>query len=103
MPQAPILVLSISGLARCELVVHLVRVLNLARAVFRDEPAGLAVAAHVEGEHGEVAVECLRDGGQVLPLSTQAVEEHDRRIAGGRRGVVGLVERGGEVDAVVHV
>src|SRR6185437_7793243 len=85
--------------ARGELVVDLARILDLARAVDRDEPAGLAVAAHVEGEHGELAVEPLRDGGQVLPLPAEAVEEHDRGVAGGRRRVGRLVERRGEVDA----
>ena len=51
MPQAPIFVSATSG-SRGEPVEDLARVGDLARAVDRRQPAGLAVAARVEREHG---------------------------------------------------
>ncbi len=88
--------------ARGEPAEHGLHVGDLARAVDRDEPARFAVAAGIDREHRERAGECLGQEGQVLALAAEAVEHDDRRVAGRRRSGARLVERGGEVDAVVH-
>ena len=79
------------------------RVGDLARSVHRDEPARLAVTARVEGKDGERVGPPLSDEVDVLPRAAEAVKQHDRGEALQRRIAVRLVERGAEVDAVVHV
>ena len=78
---------------------------DLARPVDRHEPAGVAVAPRVDGEHRVLVAweeRLLGERVHPLPVATEPVEEHDRRPASCGHGAVRDVQRRGQGQPIAR-